>query len=126
MAAKFLFQPSTLMTVDPAEDPGVSWVGRTVGNSMCPVFRQAMLPGHRSKASSTDGDLHGNVLSVALAVISPQGRQRLVHTAISFGPSCEDVAEIDDLVSWVVLGDGHALLPPKFLEVHVGHVERRT
>ena len=72
------------LPVDPAEDPGVGGVGRTVGDPVGPVLRQAVLLGHRPQARPHHRHLHQDVRLLGADVVSPQCGERLVYTTIAW------------------------------------------
>ena len=71
------------LPVNPAENFRIIGICVAEGDSIGPVLRQAVLLGHGLKSGGADGDLHQDVRLLGARVVLPQGRQRLVRTAVT-------------------------------------------
>lgn len=83
MAAELVFQLSTLVPVDPAEDPWVVLWCRTVGYPVGPVLREAVLPGGGFQSRRAQTQLHQHVRFAVLGVVPPQRGQRFFHATFT-------------------------------------------
>lgn len=83
MTTELMLQLSTLMPVDPAEDPRVVLWCRTVRYPMGPVLRETVLPSGGLQPGRAQAQLHQHVRFAVLSIVPPERGQRLLHTTFT-------------------------------------------
>lgn len=104
---QLLLHLGPLVPVDPAEEAGVlRGRGAAERDPVRPVLRGAERLRDGLDAGRGDRQLHGGLHFHGVGgVRPPQGLQGLLPAALPFGVGGEDVAEVEDLVGGVVVGD---------------------
>lgn len=83
VTAQFGPQSSSLVSVDPNEEPRVRLGRRAIGDSVGPVLRETVILGCGCQTSVRHRELHRDVRTIAAHVIAPQRRHRLLHATFA-------------------------------------------
>lgn len=107
MTPQLLLHLGPLVPVDPAEEAGVfRGRGAAERDPVRPVLRGAERFRDGLDSGRGDRQLHGGLHFHGVGgVRPPEGLQGLLPAALPFGVGGEDVAQVEDLVGGVVVGD---------------------